>query len=139
MTLSAMFTALHALMLSHAQLAALVVSRIYAAQAPEGTALPYIVRHLIAAPKDHTHDGHSPGEAVIQFDIYGTNATQCRAVGDALEMLLDGEAITQGGVLFESIFHGGGEFTGIEESLAAGATTQIHSLKTDYRINFREA
>jgi len=128
-----MLTSLHSLLTGSAPITALVGSRIYASQAPQGAALPTLIYHVIAAPTEHTHDGHGLSEAIIQFDIDATTPTSARAVADTLADLIDGKRLIEGATNFEAIFHDGNEFTSVAESLTQG-TTQTHRLTVHYRF-----
>ena len=130
---ASMLASLHSLLTGSSPITDLVAARIYASQAPQGAQLPTLIYHVIAAPTDHTHDGHGLSEAIIQFDIDATTPTSARAVADALANLIDGKRLTQGATKFEAIFHDGNEFTSVEESLTQG-TTQTHRLTVHYRF-----
>jgi Protein of unknown function (DUF3168) len=113
-------------------------NRIYGSQAPQGTPLPAIVWHVIISLSDYTHDGHALDETVVQLDIDGMTATECREVADAIREGISGKTIIQGQTDFEAIFHDDLEQTSVEESLVPG-TTQAHRLSVDYRLLHRPA
>jgi hypothetical protein len=133
-----MLTDLVALLKATAAITALVGQRIYPGQAPQGAALPTILYHEIARPTEYTQDGFTHGVAVIQFDIDGRTATECRNIAEQLFNRLSGLSVVQGSTQFEGVFHDGAEFTSVSESLTQG-TTQAHRLSVDYRIQFRSA
>jgi hypothetical protein len=84
-------SSLHDWLLSRADLSALIGDRMYPREAPQGVALPYVVRTRVSDPGQH----HLGGRALIgnpryQFDVFGDTSESARAVSEALRVALDG-------------------------------------------------
>lgn len=100
---------LHDWLLSNADLSALIGDRMYAREAPQDVALPYVVRTRVSDPGQHHLKGPSKiGRPRYQFDVLATSSESARAVSAALRAALDGYRGPLGGIeyVLESLFDG---------------------------------
>lgn len=74
-----------------ASITALVSTRIYPQQAPQGAALPYIVYNVIGGEQpQHMESAVGRAMALVQFDCWADTPLAAENVKEALRMVLDG-------------------------------------------------
>ena len=122
---------------------ALVAARIYAAHAPQASALPRVVWHEIASMPSHCHDSATtsdPGleETVIQIDIEGRTLTACRAVADAIAVSLDGGTYLGVAHILAGFRETSGSAQALDYSTGDGEA-EAYRLSIDYRLLWRDA
>lgn len=92
-------TALYSLLVADAPLLALVSTRIYPSQAPQGVTAPYIVWFRIASRPMQTHGEPTQNQFdLVQFSIFASTFTATEAIALALVTALDGVALSTGDI-----------------------------------------
>lgn len=78
------------LLSANAPLQALIGSCLYPVFVPENTAYPCISYQAVSATSEYALDGSSERTKRLQFDVWGRNYADCKAVAAALDAVLDG-------------------------------------------------
>lgn len=69
-----------------------VKGRIFAVEAPQDTAAPFIVWQRITSPTDRTHDGDDTEEILVQISAYAKTFTEAVAIREAIvAVMVDGD------------------------------------------------
>ena len=113
-------------------LSALVGTRVYWGERPQGDALPAIVMHGISPGQDYSHSGPlSLRNPRIQFDCLGETFESTKLVERALTAALHQSPVIQGSTRFEGAFLALGRDAGTD-TLAGGQ--KVHTLSNDFII-----
>lgn len=90
---------------AYAGLQALVGSRIYPQQLPEGVQLPAISYQRVSGPRIRSHSGPSElAHPRYQFNVWGDRYSDAKTVADQLRFALDGFRGTMGEVSVQAAF-----------------------------------
>lgn len=131
-----MLTDLIAFLLAQAGITALVETRIYPVQRPQGSEFPAIVLQRISGAPESDDDGNS-GIAVnrVQVDCYALSYRAVSEIAAAIATALSGRAFTHGATEFQSV-------TTEDESdtteMSADGKTPIFRTRFDFMIWHKE-
>lgn len=124
--------ALRAYLLTKADLTALIGTKIYPDEAPQGTALPYVTYIDVSDIKQHTHDGQLPDEQPIkQYTVYAATKSQSKVIAELIKAALKDQSGVFSGVTVQYITLLN-EFSSSERI----DTTTIYFVDLEYLINF---
>ena len=96
---------LRTILTGDAGVAALVGSKIYWSEVPQGKKRPLVCLHLVSETNNHTMGGTVDLEdATVQVDCWGNTLTDALAVSEAVKAVLDGYSGTVSSTVFQGVF-----------------------------------
>ena len=98
-------TSLETYLAAQSTVTTLVATRTYSLAAPDGTALPYLVRQKISDIPGYTLTGpDGTKRARVAFSCFAASLTGADALADAIAALFNGTSGTMGGLVVQSAF-----------------------------------
>lgn len=144
MGLLAAETGVRLLLVNDSGVSALVSSRVYPGQAPEGAAFPLVVYDR---PEEVGHSNMGGGAGLVEFELmlvaYGYTLAEAQAVGAAMKAKLNGYkgAVSSGSdsVEFDSILFARGRDVDLEVVAPDGTKGPLFGRESVYRVFSYEA
>lgn len=123
--------ALRAYLLADTAIAAVIGTRIYWSQRPQGAALPCIVLNVISSVPTYEYTGGAPiVDARVQVDVYGPDYGAVKSLARLAVTRLGGKRVVQSGVNMR--FFKLNERDDRGEAETAG--TAVFRISTDYQV-----
>ena len=128
--------ALTAYLLAHTGLAALVGTKIYWHEAPQGTALPFVIGQNVSDVKNPIHGGISTLENPNhQFTAYAATKKSAKAIAKQIKAALLGYSGTLSGVQIHNI-QLLNELSTLEKS--ADGTTKVYATDLEFQVFYKK-
>lgn len=129
--------ALTAYLLEHAGLAALVGSRVYWDEVPQGTEPPFVVAINISDVKEHTLDGQLSLESpTYQFTAYATTKKTSKAIGKQIKAALQDYVGVMSGVRVQLVRL----LTELSTATHnADGTVQLYTTDLEFQVHFERS
>lgn len=131
------YTALRTYLLTHAGLAALIGTRIYPDEAPQGAALPHVIYINISDVKDHVYGGEQALESPIyQYTAYASTKLGASAVAEQIKAAMKNHPETMSGIKVQYIKLVN-ELSGLDTS--PDGTIKTYTVDLEYEINYERS
>ena len=115
-----------------AGVSALVSTKIYWNEIPQGKTKPVICLHLVSEINSHTMSGTVDLEnSIVQVDCWAETLTDATALSDAAKTALDGYSGTVGSTTFQGVFK---QSERQDVSKPSNGNGKLHRVSSDYQV-----